>query len=44
MVAPIENAEDLAKQTKIKYGSIQGGSTTAFFEVCRRYYYYYYFL
>ncbi|CAH8652267.1 unnamed protein product [Heterobilharzia americana] len=32
MVAPIENAEDLAKQTKIKYGSIQGGSTTAFFE------------
>nr|QQY02599.1 glutamate receptor ionotropic 2 [Cryptocotyle lingua] len=32
MEAPIENAEDLAKQTKIKYGTIQGGSTAAFFE------------
>ncbi|CAL8105330.1 unnamed protein product [Calicophoron daubneyi] len=32
MVAPIENAEDLSKQTKIKYGTIQGGSTVAFFE------------
>ncbi|GAA56161.1 glutamate receptor ionotropic kainate 3 [Clonorchis sinensis] len=32
MESPIENAEDLAKQTKIKYGTIQGGSTAAFFE------------
>nr|QQY02581.1 glutamate receptor ionotropic 1 [Cryptocotyle lingua] len=32
MESPIENAEDLAKQTKIKYGTIQGGSTVAFFE------------
>ncbi|KAA3672390.1 glutamate receptor, ionotropic kainate 2 [Paragonimus westermani] len=32
MESPIENAEDLAKQTKIKYGTRQGGSTIAFFE------------
>ncbi|TPP58897.1 Glutamate receptor ionotropic kainate 2 [Fasciola gigantica] len=31
MVSPIENVEDLSKQTKIKYGTIQGGSTEAFF-------------
>ncbi|KAG5445604.1 Serine/threonine-protein kinase grik2 [Clonorchis sinensis] len=32
MESPIENAEDLAKQTKIKYGTTQGGSTAAFFQ------------
>jgi glutamate receptor, ionotropic, invertebrate len=33
MDSPIESAEDLAKQMKIKYGSIKGGSTVAFFRV-----------
>ncbi|XP_011304733.1 glutamate receptor ionotropic, kainate 2 isoform X6 [Fopius arisanus] len=31
MESPIEGAEDLAKQTKIKYGALAGGSTAAFF-------------
>lgn len=31
MESPIEGAEDLAKQTKIKYGCKEGGSTYAFF-------------
>lgn len=34
MDSPIESAEDLAKQTKIKYGALKGGSTAAFFRVC----------
>lgn len=34
MVSPIESAEDLAKQTVIKYGAMAGGSTAAFFRVC----------
>lgn len=29
----IDSAEELAKQTKIKYGVVQGGSTAAFFRV-----------
>lgn len=33
MDSPIESAEDLAKQTKIKYGALTGGSTTSFFRV-----------
>lgn len=33
MDSPIESAEDLAKQTKIKYGALRGGSTAAFFKV-----------
>ena len=33
MQAPIESVEDLAKQTKIKYGIQQGGSTSQFFKV-----------
>lgn len=33
MDSPIESAEDLAKQTKIKYGALKGGSTAAFFRV-----------
>lgn len=33
MDSPIESAEDLAKQTKIKYGALGGGSTAAFFRV-----------
>lgn len=28
----IENAEDLAKQQKIKYGAVKGGSTMQFFK------------
>lgn len=36
MGAPIENANDLAKQTKIAYGCLGGGSTYGFFKVCRR--------
>ncbi|BFF90896.1 glutamate receptor ionotropic kainate 2 [Drosophila madeirensis] len=31
MDSPIESAEDLAKQTRIKYGALKGGSTAAFF-------------
>lgn len=37
MDSPIESAEDLAKQTKIKYGALKGGSTAAFFRVIREY-------
>lgn len=33
MGTPIESVEDLARQTKIKYGVVRGGSTQAFFEV-----------
>lgn len=29
----IKSAEDLAMQTKIKYGTVQGGSTYSFFKV-----------
>uniref|UniRef100_A0A1I8G515 PBPe domain-containing protein n=1 Tax=Macrostomum lignano TaxID=282301 RepID=A0A1I8G515_9PLAT len=32
MQSPIESAEDLAKQTKIKYGTLYGGSTYQFFK------------
>ncbi len=32
MVAPIESAEDLAKQVEIKYGSVDSGSTKQFFQ------------
>ncbi|UJR26528.1 hypothetical protein I4U23_007851 [Adineta vaga] len=31
LVNPIESADDLAKQTKIKYGVVRGGSTEQFF-------------
>ncbi|KAK6633916.1 hypothetical protein RUM44_004523 [Polyplax serrata] len=31
MISPIENAEDLAGQTDIKYGTLESGSTMAFF-------------
>ncbi|CAL4124065.1 unnamed protein product, partial [Meganyctiphanes norvegica] len=31
MDSPIESVEDLAKQTKIKYGAMKGGSTRSFF-------------
>jgi len=33
MLTPIENADDLAKQTEIQYGTLHGGSTNAFFKV-----------
>lgn len=33
MTSPIENADDLSKQTQIKYGTIFGGSTMTFFKV-----------
>ena len=33
MDSPVNNADDLAKQTKIKYGSKSGGSTYRFFKV-----------
>ena len=33
MESPIESAEDLAKQTKIKYECLEPGSTRAFFRV-----------
>ena len=33
MVSDINSAEDLAKQTKIKYGTYDGGATMDFFKV-----------
>ena len=33
MESPIESADDLAKQTKIKYGCVESGSTAAFLKV-----------
>jgi ionotropic glutamate receptor len=33
LLASIESVEDLAKQTKIKYGIQGGGSTASFFQV-----------
>lgn len=33
MEASIESVEDLAKQNKIKYGLLAGGSTESFFKV-----------
>lgn len=35
MQTPIENADDLASQTKIAYGVQRGGSTENFFRVFR---------
>ncbi|RXG67242.1 Glutamate receptor ionotropic, kainate 2, partial [Armadillidium vulgare] len=35
MESPIESAEDLSKQTKIKYGSMAGGTTWAFFSTSK---------
>ena len=31
MITPIENAEDLARQKEIAYGTLSGGSTMTFF-------------
>ena len=39
MESRIESAEDLAKQTKIKYRALKGGSTAAFFRVYINYYF-----
>ena len=36
MVSPIENVEDLAKQTDIAYGTRKSGSTFTFFRVSQR--------
>ena len=33
MESPIESADDLAKQTAIKYGTLNSGSTKDFFRV-----------
>lgn len=33
MITPIENAADLAEQTEIPYGTLEGGSTKTFFRV-----------
>jgi glutamate receptor, ionotropic, invertebrate len=33
MITPIENAEDLAGQTEISYGTLDSGSTMTFFRV-----------
>lgn len=37
VIYPVESAEDLAKQTKIKYGCLGSGSTKAFFKVYYQY-------
>ncbi|OON16055.1 hypothetical protein X801_08134 [Opisthorchis viverrini] len=36
METEIENVEDLTRQTKIKYGTLYGGSTYSFFKVSHR--------
>ena len=36
MESPIESAEDLAKQSTIKYGCVGGGSTSTFFRVRKK--------
>jgi len=33
MLTPIENADDLAKQSEIQYGTLDAGSTKDFFKV-----------
>lgn len=33
LIYPIQNADDLAKQTEISYGCLNGGSTQQFFGV-----------
>lgn len=33
MITPIESASDLAEQTDISYGTLEGGSTMTFFRV-----------
>lgn len=35
MVSPIQNADDLAKQTDIEYGTLSGGSSETFFKVSK---------
>jgi len=34
MDSPINNVEDLAKQSGIRYGCVSSGSTASFFRVC----------
>ena len=34
MNVPISSAEDLTRQSEIQYGTLDAGSTKAFFEVC----------
>jgi len=38
MQSPIESADDLAKQTEIKYGIVDSGSTKEFFSVSLQFY------
>ena len=33
LVSPLNTADDLVKQTKVKYGALAGGSTSKFFAV-----------
>jgi len=35
MFVPISSAEDLTRQSVIQYGTLDAGSTKAFFQVCR---------
>jgi hypothetical protein len=39
MVTLINSAEDLSRQTEIKYGIMRGGSTQAFFAVIKFFYF-----
>lgn len=38
MITPIENAEDLATQTEITYGTLESGSTMTFFRVSKTFF------
>lgn len=38
MISPIESAEQLAAQSSIAYGTLEGGSTMTFFKVCTKFY------
>lgn len=37
LVPPIDKVEDLAKQTEIKYGTVDSGSTKEFFRVFKKF-------
>jgi hypothetical protein len=40
MQSPIENVEELSKQTEIKYGVVRSGATENFFKVTFQYIYF----
>lgn len=43
MITPIESAQDLADQTEIAYGTLEGGSTMTFFRVTHSHFFVFFF-